>query len=796
MTDCDNSNKSDDSYISDISDGSSTTDNVLRSRNSSVNTGVLPLQTAYSSSCDTTALSNNNNNTHTDLENAVILNDDVDVLNKLKAGGTIFISTHGICQKICNGYYDRKKQPHSECRSQKCYKTAVLYGLRNNYMAYKTIYKDLYDLLIQVPDLRPQCMCCSQVNVLSPDMEILHTAITAIMAGFRQLKCECPQKLIFCNAYKESYLHFKQVYDILNTDIVMVRDKLMLIYNITTGTDLVLEEFDGCIFDLIIANDLINCGNIPNGPIDQTQVNIIVGKLITVINWYLTNIIIMGYMFNEQAYEIYQYTLNKKKSEYDSTRLLNLLYATSNEFTDINYIQPFQNNTILSLTVATDDFYKLATELIQRGSIFNVEQNLVIVAITNKFYRLASVLIEFIPINSLYDNIGSKTILEYIISKSDINIKIKVNMIRRFLLRNTTITDFSIISLAINSRHALQLLRVLFENATIVNAISYYDTTKAITLKKADVLDLLFFNGADVNGDQNINIPLFVYFDTTSADDTISLSILNTILKYNPMLNILNQDNLTLLLLASQDGRTQTVKLLINNGADAFITNQLNGNTCLINAIINSNYSVVELLIGISNMTYNLVNIVNNAGSSAMFVSLLADDPSIIIKSLLKNNALNYNYRDSAGRNVLYYITETHNISASMKLKLFTLLVPYINIVNISSQDTEPIIVRTSEHDLYDITRLLLNQLIQNGDVIVQGELNKYINGGTNILNIYPADSLTPNFYPLITKYLRIISNNKLVISNILGTITNDTQRVKLAFILILLIAIMVIRQL
>ena len=92
-----------------------------------------------------------------------------------------------------------------------------------------------------------------------------------------------------------------------------------------------------------------------------------------------------------------------------------------------------------------------------------------------------------------------------------------------------------------------------------------------------------------------------------------------------------------------------------------------------------------------------------------------------------------------------------------------------------------------------DSTLEILDQLIQNGDVVVQGELKKYLSGLTNNIYIYPSDPSVPNFYPLVLKYLRLSISGERVVSR--DVVVNPQQTV-LATNVIMFLMLLVTKQL
>jgi len=718
---------------------------------------------------------------NSDLESATLKNDISKVAKLLSGGATIFANKNNTCQRLCNGYLDKRPSGHpSICDRTLCYKTSVYFGLVNNYLAYKTIYTNIYKLQYLDANLRIPCLCCNHTNTnTDPLYQEIRTNIINYTKGFKKLACECNQKYNYCKGYKEDYLHFNTVYNIL-LNIESFSEKLVEYYNININDlgSLVLSDFDSCIHAFVTDNPISNCQNVADIVIQEPINKIDVLKnLIQTINYYLTSIEILRTLFNQQAYEIYQYTLTQTCNEDDLICVINTLYLDK-LMVHINYKNAYSHKSILDITtlrksksidtcdtkedcnlIKSYDLVRVVRHIFANGGIINFENNLLHDTLRNCFFYSALDIFSHSPNEHKMEKVNGQSIFKYIMN-SEITTEMKLKFVEGLIGSGINLIDDGPIVMVLDHDESYDFLDLMMNDSRILDSIDWTHTDYAIVKRKADALTLLFKNGANPNGDSLHHIPLITYIDSLCDDEEIdSIDILASILSFNPELNIKDKFGFTSLHLAARYGYVKTLENLLDAGADAFIVNISTGETPLVTAIENDQFDIVNKLVLLEKGGEHLVNIENKNRLSPLMLAVHTRNPIKMIRQLEVNDELNYEYIDDFGKNILSFIIDTPEITNDIRYILFDILSKKLDLVKINGLETTPLIVRAMLRERFRIVRLLVVRLYENKQIIVNGDVYSFANYKTNDIVIETIDS--PNFYNSIIKYLPLNCEEK-----------------------------------
>ena len=721
---------------------------------------------------------------NSDLETATMKNDIMKVMKLLAGGATIFIHKENVCRRLCNGYLDKKRDGHPPvCERTICFKTCVYFALINNYIAYKTIYMILFKLQYLDPNLRIPCTCCNYVNTnTDPTFLEIRDHIIRYTKAFKKLRCECNQKYNLCKGYKEDYLLFNTVYDILK-DVETLSGKLVSYYNLDINNlgGLTLDDFASCIHSFVINNPITNCEKIENVTVECSNSLSLLNNLVLVINYYLVNNEILKVLFNQQAYEIYQYTIKQTKNEDDIIAVIDILYDKK-ILTCINYINHYSRNTILDLTAREHDLSRVIHYLFIKDAVINSHNNILNDALRRGFFNSGLELFRNSSLSHKTEHINGHSIFKYVVH-SNMKLELQLRYVEGLIGSGIDLTEDRPITTALDLHNSYDFLEILINDSRILNSINHTHTDYAIIKRKADALTLLFKFGARPNGDDLHHIPIITYIDSLQDDEECStFEVLASILSFHPNLNIKDKYGYTPLHLAARNGYILTLDNLLSAGADPFIVNVSTGETALITAIEYDKFDIVNKLVLFEKNGDHLVNIENKNKLSPLMLSVLTRNPIKMIRQLEVNDALNYEYNDDFGKNILAFIIDTKEITNEIRYVLFDMLSKRMDLTKINVLDTTPLIIRAMLREHYKIVRLIITRLYEKRQIIVKGDIQSFSNGNTNDITIETLG--VGNFYNMIIKYLPINyveSNNQYINSSVKNTMNIITTLSQLA---------------
>lgn len=605
----------------------------------------------------------------TELERSVLGNDYDKLKLLISRGDTIFSQ-----KKLCNGYLERKyKVPHSKCLKNICYKTAVYYA----YLINHNILRYIYVIL-------------KHEN---------NTKYMDLINEFNSGSCGCELQNTFFISYNSNYLnHINQ-------------SKLLLDYINGHKLDNDCDTIDMCKnsninIDILTLHCLFNNENL-NGDTNSVDIMPKLGYI------YDTNIKIINLLLNQQSYEIYKYYLVNKQDLYNH---LDNMYLDS--YVDINYINLSENKNILTLSLLNFDDDKIITKLLEKKCIIPKNINLILKeCLDNGFHKTVKLLLKKIQNDHLYNPICLYT---EILQNNKINDEEKLEMMKIIEDKQNVFVSNKLLIEIIKSSISFKCLTLLLHNNSFNTNIDQGVITFCIQIKKYLELDLLLKYGRTslINGEDLHQIPLFIYLKETKDDDVDSLNILNTILRFEPKLDIFNALNESPLIIATKNNRKETALLLLSRGANPFLRDNNNEN-CLHISIKHNYDSLSELLCKYKSEGIYLVNEPTDDMKSCIFLSINTNNPLKYFNYLISVEGINLNYCDKYSKNILSYIISNNIIDNSIKISMIKLLLDKnINLKDIFDVD-KTILSSCIEKDLYIIVEMIINKLIENKEIIV-----------------------------------------------------------------------------
>jgi hypothetical protein len=142
-----------------------------------------------------------------------------------------------------------------------------------------------------------------------------------------------------------------------------------------------------------------------------------------------------------------------------------------------------------------------------------------------------------------------------------------------------------------------------------------------------------------------------------------------------------------------------------------------------------------------------------------IILAIDGDNPVAITNILFSEEGLDYNGRTPDGENVLHYLLKA-NINIKTKKTLFKMyLTKNIDLLESNKSDMKPIVVGAVERNLYDIVILIMNRLLELGEIKFDGydnirDIRKLIQDHRQ-KNIIVKDQHSPNYYFLVMVYLK-----------------------------------------
>jgi len=735
------------------------------------------------------------------IEKAVINCDEVTVSQLLKNGERIYQPN-----MLCNGYYQRKYNIHPQnCHGFICQKTAMYYGLWINTYYYSQIFSIILNILDNVNNFR---FVFSDHDDRDEKIKQISECIRNIYDILINTQCACHTTAIYAHLYDHNTNNFKNVFDVLNKnvgklinllernygeDVQYLDDthSIILCHKKTLGKiylyDPKIDDLNNSSHDLPTQKSkgkeptsLANCDiesvmikgkskgeknklelerllatNNSNKSNDKS-INIRLlsascGQLKKLWDKYTTSCNIVKLLFNQQAYEYYKYNMINKLYKLE----LILDEITLNPYVDINYHISTGDN-ILSLTITQQNRSELVVKIKKLGG--RLPDIMTIADVIGKcFIGNVKEIVRNVDPEYLGD---PDRLLSTILSNEKMMSSDKIELVEILIQRGLLDNSISVIQTCLKNDKSISLIEKLSERKKIIEKTCSYDIYLCIKLMKHRELNVLFTNCPKLINDNYEELPPIIhYFNETKKDDVEEKLLLKVIINNKPNLNVTNKSQETPLLIAIKNERQESFNLLFGMNANPFDYDNTGYNSFHY-AIMKNNMYSLNLM---KKSEYKGQKIVNEKSKISelipMIMAIEGENPVTITNILFSEDGFDYNGRSPDGENVLHYLLRA-NISPKTKKVLFKMyLTKNIDLLEPNKSDMKPIVVRAVERNLYDIVIMIMNRLLELGEIKFDGydnirDIRKLIQDNRP-KNIIVKDQHNPNYYFLVMVYLK-----------------------------------------
>ena len=674
------------------------------------------------------------------LEKAVISND-IDYVNEqLESGNTIYYDN-----LLCSGLYQKKFNYHPiKCHSIVCKKTAMYYSLWVNVLLYSKIIVNIIEILDNSPILH--------FRMENEDNDSIIIKISNKIKNIYLSILNLDDSMCLINNFEDFYtersMNFNKIYDLFKNNL----GDLVNLFVERYGTNKINNNFEK---NMISWKNNIKNLYIYEG-VDKTidhikQVNL-VSNLELNYKEYLKNVEICKLMFNQQSYEYYVYNL--KNSSYQIGSIIDKIKTNNN--VNLNY--EYNSNNILSFTLKHTDNKDLVYNLF-KSNLKLPETFLIKDVIDLKHYQ---------NLKELLNNCDEKYLKEIeeiyieILKLENIRTSDKLEMIEILSNRDVLNCIDNIFDLTIEHELSFEIFQILSMRTNLKDKINIENVRKCMRLRKNRELNLIISLNSNLKKSKNFEDNIFHIYDSETNNDNEMgvLNLLDTIISNKINLEIPDEDNKTILLILINKKRTKSVEKLIINNANVFHKDN-KGNNILHYAIINEDIKIINLLIlKTDNCGKHLVNEYNKENEYGLHLLTKTKNPIIILEYINSNSNTNYRIRDKNNDTLLHHIL-SQNISINNKIDLFKNLINNnLDLLENSKLDMKPIVIRAVERDIYDIVIIVMNKLLELGEIIIQNvddelDIENLIIEDKIGNNLIPKDKNNANFYSLVILYIK-----------------------------------------
>ena len=396
-------------------------------------------------------------------------------------------------------------------------------------------------------------------------------------------------------------------------------------------------------------------------------------------------------------------------------------------------------------------------------------------------------------------------LLDYILEgkEKEIDINFKISYLKILYKKKIGIIRYDIINKLIEIPGGDRLIDIFVKNDNLLINYRTIDNSEyiiklikgCIINKKVKILDYILTNFDNqikrFNSIKNVINPFTIYFNTINIIDSINeintkednknifneveyKYLLEVICKYGYDINELYH-NISYLEHCIIKGYNNSGKILVDNEIGLFKIIKKEGanmidqsqksllflcidykNHIICEKIINKNYKII-------NLKYNKMTILNYLIKSEL-------DEGVILKFLdkLLINKIDINYQDEYNINIPYEVINSSRISYLNKIIFFSKINRINHIDPMLIHNKIPLIMYVMLKDYYEITEILLNNLINNKRImkINDNKILKDIETNNYELYYHTNEKININFIPFIIKYVKENKSDKDIFIN------------------------------
>lgn len=654
---------------------------------------------------------------------------------------------------ICNGFYQKKINNHPlKCHQKICYKTTMYYSLWLNTYYYSNIFFTIIEILNNCPSLWFNLN--EATDTREKKFKQLSFSLKKLYDFIITIECSCYCIEDFIDIYDHTKMNFGKVESFMTKYFEDIIKQLENVYSF--GEYNKEDNFDMLCHKKYIGKLYLYDHNIH----DKSNLQEIRNKLEYIRqNWinYKTNCEIVKLLFNQQAFEYYKHHLKTK-----FFKLQNIIDKISqNPYIDINY--SLNGNNIFGITILEQNHPELTNKLIKLNAKIPSQ-----LSFDDIIHNCDITNVKEIIKNYREDYFGDiKNLIKSIISYEHMMSGDKIEIIEILNKRKILEKVDNVIGIFLEHNLSYGFIEKIYENQNIIKQISIIEIYLCIKyLKPRELSMILKFRNELVNQKYNNKEPLFHYFDELTEDIPTSIEIMKTLLlnKANP--NIQNENGQTPLIISIKTKSYKTFQILLKFLADPFIYDE-NMFNAFHHAINSNNLKMIQSLINFVNQkNEKIINVQNNM--CPLILAMNSVNPINITRLLLNEDGIDYKYKTEYGDNLLFYILNLKT-TPSIKYHLFTLFIKFdINLIEPSKITHKPLVVEAVEKNYYDIVIMIINKLLQIGEIRFDGFDNiKDINiilKECIIPSVFIRNDQFPNFYSLVLVYLNSNKSNKIQI--------------------------------
>ena len=554
---------------------------------------------------------------------------------------------------------------------------------------------------------------------------------------------------------------------------------------------------------------------------EKKQIMDIIMNIEIIHNWIRTNNKIIRTLFNEQSYNFTEYMINLlENSDYEKeidekksiiNTFFDIAYKKDFLIIDIEYESERRNivNVVIDNPNLDYEYEKIIVDLFLMNKNFEKKNTKLVNYISECFKREKYKLgLEFI--NHL-DNLDKEDVikemenekdnklnlrnlleklLESILNNYEIDINFKISYVKMLYKKKIGIIRYDIISKLIETEGGDKLIEIFDKNDNLLINYRAIDSPEyviklikgCIINKKVKILDYILSNFDNqikkFNLIKNTINAYSIYFNTLNILDSINdinskesninlfneveyTYLLEVICKYEYNINDAYQNGISYLEYCIIKNYNNSAKILLNNNINLFKiikkdgTNMIDQSikSLLFLCVDNKNHIVCGYIVNknnkIINLKYNKMTILNYIINSEL-------EESVILKFLDKIliNNIDINYQDENNINIPYEIINSSKINYENKIIFFNKIK---NVDPMLLHNKIPLIMYTMLKDFYEITEILLNNLVNNKRImkINDNKVLKDIETNNYELYYHTNENFNINFIPFIIKYIK-----------------------------------------